>query len=179
MKKLLLIFLMMLLFSSLALSQITRIKDIQYTTDPSGDSPLNGQVVTISGIVTAEHRGDVKANGGISGSYFFMMDSAGAWSGIQVYFSDSLTAEGDSITVTGLVNEYYGQTQIKNITEFIRHSTRNPLPGPVDVTTAEAGTEAYEGCLVRVNDVTIVETDIGSYDNWKVDDGSGPIKIDT
>ncbi len=179
MKKLLLIFLMMLLFSSLALSQITRIKDIQYTTDPSGDSPLNGQVVTISGIVTAEHRGDVKANGGISGSYFFMMDSAGAWSGIQVYFSDSLTAEGDSITVTGLVNEYYGQTQIKNITEFIRHSTRNPLPGPVDVTTAEAGTEAYEGCLVRVNDVTIVETDIGSYHNWKVDDGSGPIKIDT
>ncbi|MBT6711022.1 MAG: hypothetical protein HOB22_04845, partial [Candidatus Marinimicrobia bacterium] len=37
--------------------EITAIHDIQYTTDSSGDSPLNGQTVTISGIVTAEFWG--------------------------------------------------------------------------------------------------------------------------
>lgn len=179
MNKLLLVLTLSCVLAFSAFGQITPIKDIQYTTDPSGDSPLNGQVVTIKGIVTAEHRGENRANGGISDGYFFMMDSAKAWSGIQVYYSDSTAAEGDMVTITGTVNEYYGQTQIKNVTEFIRHSTRNPLPGPLDVTTADAGTEAYEGCLVRVNDVTIVETGIGSYNNWRVDDGSGAIKIDT
>ena len=138
MKKLLLIFLMMLLFSSLALSQITRIKDIQYTTDPSGDSPLNGQVVTISGIVTAEHRGDVKANGGISGSYFFMMDSAGAWSGIQVYFSDSLTAEGDSITVDCVADSYITFRQYRTaLEESGRFST--PIPPPEGYPYTQSG----------------------------------------
>ena len=33
---------------------ITPIYEIQYTADLSGYSPLNGQTVTISGIVTAE-----------------------------------------------------------------------------------------------------------------------------
>ncbi|MDZ7338866.1 MAG: hypothetical protein ONB30_10030, partial [candidate division KSB1 bacterium] len=47
----------------------TRIRDVQYTTDPTGASPLNGQVVTVTGIVTAEHRGDNPNNGGISNAY--------------------------------------------------------------------------------------------------------------
>ncbi|MBN1348982.1 T9SS type A sorting domain-containing protein [candidate division KSB1 bacterium] len=155
------------------------IKKIQFTEDPSGDSPLLGQVVTVSGIVSAEHRGSNYNNGGISGSYFFMMDKAAAWSGIQVLYSGNTTAEGDCVTVTGTVGEYYGQTQIKDVTEFILHSTRNPVPGPVVVTTAEANSEPYEDCLVQVQDVTIVETDIGDYANWRVDDGSGAVKIDT
>jgi hypothetical protein len=154
------------------------IKDIQYTIDPSGTSPLNGEIVTISGIVTAEHRGENPANGGISHAYFFISDSTALWSGIQIYYSDSTVAEGDSITLTGTVDEYYGETEIKDVTEFIRHSTRNPLPGPLEVTTAEAGTEAYEGCLVRVRDATIVETGIVPYNNWRVDDGSGAVQID-
>ncbi len=180
MKKLLLVLILTFVLAYPVLSQVTSIRAIQYTTDPSGDSPLKDQVVTIKGIVTAEHRGSNTNNGGISGSYFFMMDSAGAWSGIQVLYNDSMAAEGDMITITGKVNEYYGQTQILDVSEFIRHSTRNPLPGPIDVTTAGADTvEAYEGCLVRVNNVDIVETGIGNYNNWKVDDGSGPVLIDT
>ncbi len=157
----------------------TRIRDIQYTTDPTGASPLNGQVVTVTGIVTAEHRGDNPNNGGISNAYFFMQDAAEPWSGIQVYYNATLVAEGDSVTITGKVNEYYGQTQIKDVTSFTRHATGWKLPPPVEVTTGEVGSEAYEGCLVRVKNVTVVETDIGTYKNWKVDDGSGPVLIDT
>ena len=36
-------------------SGITSIHDIQYTTDPSGDSPLTGQSVKIRGVVTASY----------------------------------------------------------------------------------------------------------------------------
>ena len=114
------------------------IKEIQYTTDPSGVSPLIGEIVTVSGIVTAEHRGENHANGGISHAYFYMSDSAAAWCGILVFYSDSMVAEGDSITVTGTVSEYNGETEIRDVTEFIRHSTRNSLPGPIDVSTNEA-----------------------------------------
>lgn len=157
----------------------TSIRDIQYTTDPTGASPLNGQVVTVTGIVTAEHRGDNPNNGGISNAYFFMQDAPEPWSGIQVFYNATLVAEGDSITVTGTVNEYYRQTQIKDVTSFTRHATRRKLPPPLEVTTGQAATEAYEGCLVRVTNVTVVQTDIGTYKNWKVDDGSGAILIDT
>lgn len=163
-----------------AFSQITPIKDIQFTGGPAGDSPLLGQTVTISGIVTAEHRGDVYANGGISGSYFFVMDSAGAWCGIQIFYSAEYAAEGDSVTITGVVGEYNNQTQIGNVTDFTVHSSQRELPGPIDVTTEAVDTsEAYEGCLVRVMDVDITETGIGSYNNWRVDDGSGDVLIDT
>ncbi len=178
MKKLILAFVLVSLLTISMYAQ-TPIRDIQYTEDASGDSPLKGQVVTVTGIVTVEHRGSVAANGGISGSYFFLQDSAAAWSGIQVYYSDSTAAEGDMVTITGTVDEYYNQTQIGNVTEFIRQSSRNPLPGPVEVTTAEANSEPYEGCLVKVNDVTITETGIGNYGEWRVDDGSGAVKIDT
>jgi len=160
--------------------EITSIYDIQYTDDPSGDSPLVDQVVTVSGIVSSEHRGDVRANGGISGSYFFIMDSAGAWSGIQIHYSDMMVAEGDSVTLTGTVGEYYGQSQIGSVSDLTIHSSGHEVPGPVIATTGAIDTsEAYEGCLVRVEDVVVTEIEIGSYDNWKVDDGSGSVLIDT
>ncbi|MBN1153995.1 T9SS type A sorting domain-containing protein, partial [candidate division KSB1 bacterium] len=161
-------------------SAVTPIHDIQYTEDPTGDSPLKNQIVTISGIVTSEHRGSNYNNGGISGGYFFMADASAPWSGIQVYFSDSTVAYGDSITITGKVEEYYNLTEITTVTEFIRHATQRPVPAPVVVTTADVDTnEAYEGCLVQVQNVTVSEINIGNYKNWTVDDGSGPVKIDT
>jgi len=174
------VFLLILIMAAVVIGQtITPIYDIQYTTDPSGDSPLASQVVTVKGVVTAEHRGDVRENGGISGSYFFMMDSAKAWSGIQIYYSDEMVAEGDTVEVTGTVSEYYGQTQIGSVTSLIIHSTNNPVLDPVDVTVAEAASEAFEDCLVRISDLTIVETDIGSYGEWKISDTADTIQVST
>ena len=98
MKKMLLTLILVGLLAISASAQITSIRDIQYAED-GGDSPLKGQVVTIQAIVTGEHRGAVAANGGISGSYFFVMDAAEAWSGIEVYHGSSknYAAEGDLV----------------------------------------------------------------------------------
>jgi len=50
------------------------IYDIQYTTDPSGNSPYNGQVVTINGVVTS-----------INYDGYVIAEAPGAWHGIYVY----------------------------------------------------------------------------------------------
>ena len=52
----------------------TAIYDIQYTTDPSGDSPMVGLTVTIEGVVTAA-----------SYDGFIVADAAGAWNSVFVY----------------------------------------------------------------------------------------------
>ena len=177
MKKLLLVLALVMVVTIAANAQITPIRDIQYAAD-GGDSPLKGQVVTIQAVVTAEHRGDVKANGGISSSYFFVMDTSAAWSGIQVYYKGDYAAEGDLVEVTGTVDEYYGQTQIGNVTSFTKLSEGNEMP-PVEVSVGEANSEAYEGCLVTIRNMTIVETGIGNYGEWRVSDGTDTIKVDT
>lgn len=177
MKRLILLLLVMSVFLSFALvgqAQVTKIKDIQYTADASGDSPLKDQVVTISGIVTGEPYA-------FGGKYFFVQDSAGAWSGIKVYNSGPV-AFGDSVTITGKVKEYYGLTEIGDVTELIINDSAGVVMPPVTVTTAEIGTggamaEAYEGVLIKVMNVAITNPDLG-HGEWEIDDGSGPCRVD-
>ena len=71
----------------------TTIYDIQYTTDPSGDSPFTGQSgITTEGIVTA-----VFYNG------CFIEDSAGGvWNGVFVYDSNT-PVPGDQKRISGLL----------------------------------------------------------------------------
>lgn len=171
------IFLMGMVTSLMALS----IKDIQYTTDASGDSPYKGQVVTISGEVT----GEPYAYGGKT---FFIQDSVGMWSGLMVYYSsipsadELLIAEGDWVTVTGTVTEYNGVTEISPVTSVTVDSTGTFAMKPIVVTTVEIGdgganAEAYEGVLVCVKDVNITST-MTSYGEWNVSDGSGDVMVD-
>jgi hypothetical protein len=164
-----------LLGVALGQGPVTKIKDIQMTTDPNGDSPLNGQVVTISGIVSAEPYA-------FGGKYYFVQDSVGAWSGIKVYDPGRQVAYGDSVILTGTVKEFYGVTEITNVTYFaILDTVRKEVP-PVLVSTGEIGTggtmaEAYEGVLVQVRNVKITNPDLG-YGEWEVDDGTGPCRVD-
>ena len=118
---------------------VTSIYDIQYVADPSTDdaSPLNGQEVTISGVVTTEFWG-----GG--NSHLYVQDASGGWNGIIVYqsggwdefdFSSAQgtvhsVAEGDSITLTGTVNEYYGLTPDK--LEEAKNDALIMHPGPMN-----------------------------------------------
>jgi len=128
-KLLMFAFVALFLFSFAFAQTITSIADIQDTTGTgSPDSPLNGQVVTVSGIVTAELQGDNKANGGISDYYFWIQDNEALWSGIKVVYSDSLIAEGDSISICGTVEENYNQTQIKDVTSYTLHESGCKLP---------------------------------------------------
>lgn len=161
-------------FAVTATAQVTPIRDIQFTEDEGGDSPLVDQVVTISGIVTAE----VYAFGG---SRYWVQDADGAWNGILVY-DENTAAEGDSVTLTGTVSEYYGMTQVSDVTEFTIEADSVFSIQPSLVTTGEVGTggdmaEAYEGCLVTIQDLTITNADLG-YGEWSVDDGSGECRVD-
>ncbi|AKV87734.1 5'-nucleotidase [Microbacterium sp. CGR1] len=89
------------------------IADVQGTTDVS---PLNGQTVTVEGIVTADYR-----TGGYKGIVIQTEGSGGAVDatpgasdGVFVFLNAlaPTLAIGDRVSVTGSVSEYFGQTQI-------------------------------------------------------------------
>ncbi len=140
----------------------TSIYDIQYTTAGNGDSPLNNQVVNTSGIVTGTYQYG-----------FFMQDGTGPWNGIYVLDSVHTRALGDNVSLTGTVYEFFNMTEIKNVTAFTVVSSGNTLPVPSAVTAATVNSENVEGVLVKVTDVTCIETNSG-YGMWKVQQGSAP-----
>ncbi len=132
------------------------IYEIQYTTDPSGDSPLVGQTVTTAGVVTA-----VTADG------FTIADSIAAWHAVFIYTITNGPAVGDSVQVTGTVQEYYGMTEIAGVTDVQLLSSEKPVI-PITVATADASREAYESVLLKIEAVTV--TELLSYGEWVVDD---------
>ncbi|ALO15004.1 flagellar basal body rod modification protein [Salinivirga cyanobacteriivorans] len=164
MKKLLTIAFLCLPF--LVLAQ-TSIYDIQYTSEAGGGtwpSTYAGQTVTTGGIVTVANY-----NGG---RYFIGSSTGGAWSGLFIYDNTNAPAVGDSIVITGLVYEYNGMTEIKDVTSFDVISSGNALPPKANIATSDVTDEAYEGVLVQVSDVAVAQP-FDEYDNWSVDDGSG------
>ena len=164
----------------LAQQEVT-IRDIQYTTDPSGNSPLEGQTVRFTGVVTAGTDTWVRTING-----FFVQDSIGPWHGVYVYTGNlNLTvSRGDSVRVTGQVQEYYTLTEvvISSPSDVEILATNRPLPPPVVVPTAHLATgspeaEQYEGVLVQVLHVVVTDDNLG-FGEWAVDDGSGPCRVD-
>ena len=160
----------------------TTIYDVQYneTNQGSGDdcypSPLDGQQVTISGIVTAV----------MTGLYqnFWLEDfDNGLWGGVFIFDSTIKPSRGDSLTITATPDEYYGLTEMKSLSSFEIHSSANDLPAAEDISTGDlaggcnAHSEAYEGMLVRVRDVVVTQG-IDGHGQWYVDDGSGECEID-
>jgi len=148
----------------------TTISDIQGTGDVS---PLEGSVVTVSGVVTAVRAGDT----GIFG--FFIQDGNGTRTGIYVYsdLNQSLVL-GDSITVTGEVDEYYNMTELTDISAITINSSGNALPNPALITTNIAGSsEDYEGVLVKVQNANCTAVP-DTHGIWTVNDGSGNAFVD-
>jgi len=151
----------------------TPISDIQGTGDVT---PLAGQEVTLRGIVTADF-----------GSELMVQEPTSApRSGIVVFNSGNSASPGDEVCVTGIASERFGQTQVggnnnPNATIEIL-STGNALPAPVVVATGDIATgapaaEQWEGVLVRVEDVTVVNPDLG-FGEFSIDDGSGAVRVD-
>jgi hypothetical protein len=151
--------------------QALSIYDIQYTTvegDGTYPSLETGNTVSTSGIVTAVDEGTA----------FFIQDGAGAWNGIYVYDMNTV-AEGDEVALTGEVVEYYGLTQLTNISSFEILSSGNTLPEATVVSTADANMEDYESVLVKVENAECTDADTESnYGMWTVNDGSGALLID-
>lgn len=110
------------------------IYEIQGMTD---SSPYEGQIVSTSGTVTA-----------ITSDGYFIQDDAFAWAGIFIYDSVN-TVEMDFVySIQAEVAEFYGMTQLKNVTSLESTSifVINAYP---DVTTLLS--EAYEGCAVFID----------------------------
>ncbi len=144
------------------------IHDIQYTANASGDSPYKDQEVTTSGIVTA-----IKLSSTTGAQQaFYIQDGTGAWNGIYVYSATPAVALGDNVTVTGTVAEYNNLTEISPVSSAVVVSQNNPLPDPAEITTQDANTEAYEGVLVKIMNVSCVS---GSAGTFVVNDGSGDL----
>ncbi len=157
----------------------TTIRDIQYTTDESGDSPLKDQVVTVSGIVTGEPYA-------FGGNKMYIQDGVGAWNGIYVYLGTNINnlvgdtvivAEGDSVTITGTAAEYYNLTQIKDVTAVTVDQAGVGCPEPAVISAADANLEDYEGCLVRLLDMGISNPDAG-YGEWDIADATDTVGVD-
>ena len=155
----------------------TTVADIQFTTDPSGDSPLLGQTVTVQGVVFALY----------PPRSFAIADAPGPWNGVYVYLTPSPASlpvsRGDTVQVSGTVQEYYGLTEIGcaagDVTVLGTGGAAHPpsLVDTADVATGAATAESYEGVLVEVSDVDVTSA-ANQYGEWLVDDGSGPVMVD-
>jgi endonuclease I len=145
--------------------EITTIYDIQGQTDVS---PYDGEIVNTTGVVTANF-----------GENYFVQDGFGAWNGLFIYDLGRNPSIGDSIVLTGLVDEFYNKTEIKEISDYYYISANNNLPEPAIIATGQ-GSEPYESVLVTVSNAVCTDPDYqaqGNYYMWKVDDGTGEMRI--
>lgn len=150
----------------ISLPTLTTIYEIQYTEDPSGDSPLKDQIVTTRGVVSA-----------VYGDKFWLQDGNGPWNGIYVYYTVTPGPQiGDSVIVNGKVAEYFNLTEISPVYSLQVLSSGNSVANPTVLQTGSVGQEQHESTLVRVTGVcTNPNADYGMF---VLNDGSGEILVD-
>lgn len=147
------------------------IYDIQYTLADPADSPEDGNVVTTSGVVTA-------ISGGDSGDGYFIQDEDGSWNGIVIVDGTNTPAVGDSVEVTGTVEENFDFTRISGISAFTNHGTATWQPTAAAVSSNDAATlEEYEGVLVTISETECTNDNAG-FGLWETNDGSGALNVD-
>jgi len=140
----------------------TSVSDVQ---GPGAASPMNGQTVTISVVVTGDFQeNDSDADNNLGGFYVQQETpdaNAATSEGVFIFDGDNPATDvsvGDRVEITGSVNEYFGETQINPSsvrvigTGMIRATDVN-LPANSVTTNSDgdniADLERYEGMLVR------------------------------
>jgi large repetitive protein len=124
----------------------------------TGDEPA-GTTVTIKGVVVT----------GKNNLEIWVQDPAGGTtnSGLRVFKgSNPNVVVGDKVDVSGVVKEYYEETELDDAT-ITKVGTATAIV-PVDLTLAQAMGEQYEGVLVRITDA---DMGVSSYD-CSVDDSN-------
>jgi len=149
------------------------IYDLQYTDDPSGDSPYVGQLIKFSGTITADSAA--------SSSSFHVQDfensahTDAAWNGIMVYSSsNNIYTVGDKVEIIGGVTEYHGLTEVVDVVSVNKIGTGDVTEEVVtsaDIPSDSSSSEAYEGALISIKNVT-VENILG-YGDFEVIDNEG------
>ncbi|MFP4395507.1 MAG: ExeM/NucH family extracellular endonuclease, partial [Anaerolineales bacterium] len=116
-------------------------------------SPYEGQEATVEGVVVADFQENDEMRG------FFMQDLLGddnplTSDGIFVYDPDGEDVDiGYRVRVTGIVDEYQGMTQIKNLSALAVLDTMALVPPATVITLPEEinnEMERYEGMLVTL-----------------------------
>ncbi|MFQ5398308.1 MAG: lamin tail domain-containing protein [Anaerolineae bacterium] len=141
------------------------IHDIQFAPDPGGDSPYVGKPVTTQGVVTA-----------VLGDNVFIQDDSGPWSGLLLFRPSPSASVGDLVQVTGSVSEFHGLTEIA-FGKVTKLSSGNALPPAEALPSGDISQEQWESVLVRTEDVTVTNDNLG-FGEWLVDDSSGGVRID-
>lgn len=159
---------------------ITPITDVQGT---GALSPLAWQVTDASGTQTnSSNDVEISVTGIVTGAFgdnFFIQESQELRSGLYIYSSGFFPSIGDSVIVTGKVKEFYGMTELVNISALNTISTGNLLPDFHIVSTNDVSTtnptvaEDYESMLVKIYNAECTNDDLG-FGMWEINDGTGP-----
>lgn len=140
---------------------------IQAIQGMNSDSPVAGKVVSTEGIVTANFDNDE----------IFVQNGTGPRSGIMAFRPTGPVTVGDYIVITGTVEERFGLTQFASGGQTAVISSGNALPATQVLTTGAVANENWESVLVRVENVTVSNGDLG-FGEWELNDGSGPTRVD-
>jgi hypothetical protein len=127
---------------------------------------MRDQTVSVEGIVTGDFQSDGKGGNGDLGGFYIQAEHADADAatsdGVFVYEGARATVDvkvGNRVIVTGVVKEYYGETQINAATvSIIGTGTVQPVSLILPVTNTKlnsdgdaiADLERFEGMLVRI-----------------------------
>lgn len=133
-------------------------------------SPLTGQDVIVTAVVTGAFQGGPDSDGDLRG--FFMQDAgdgdAATSDGLFVFDNDVpvQVSVGQLVRVTGTVGERFEQTQLTASAIEVLGNAAVPAPVSVSFPLASADAlEAFEGMLIQVPQ-TMTVTDIGNLDRF-------------
>ncbi|MFH1314091.1 MAG: FlgD immunoglobulin-like domain containing protein [Candidatus Eisenbacteria bacterium] len=135
-------------------------------------SQWENQQVTITGVVTS-------ASAALNGP-FFMQDAPGAWNGMYVYYPAGTYALWDSVTISGIVDEYYGLTEITSLDYAVTHGN-TPRPSWMTkiypaLVQDSVYAESFEGVLVNMDSV-YVYTYLYASGEWDCGQGTDSVTV--
>ena len=115
---------------------------------------------------------------------FFVQDAATPWSGVYVFNTPDPVQVGDSVTIGGVLIEYFAETELGTISSAIVHSSGHALPPPIVLTCAQynsmdsctVNAEPYEGMIIRINNLTLTSS-AGFGDFWANDGSSDSVIV--
>ncbi len=149
---------------------------IQDETDP--DHPAVGTRVRVECVVTAVGPNGVwcqdALGGEFSGIYIFSGSAA-------TYPNATAVALGDEIRVDGDYEEYFGLSELTAPAFTLLGVGVVPAPellDPADIATGGTLAEAYEGVLVRVESVTVTDSNPDAPNDYDETEVTGGLRID-
>lgn len=121
-----------------------------------------GSTVTISGVVT---------NGSELGTIRYIQDNT---AGIGIYDNSLQNIQrGDSITVSGELDNFNNLLEVTAITNFTSHASGLALPEPQEISISDIS-EDYEAELIRINNIEIANAggQFAGNENYSFTDGT-------